>query len=304
MCAILTPPLNMASSSAHAEVFARVHFVRVFGVVADHHGLQWRIVGGFLRRMLSGAPLTDTNLDMILSPKSSGGGSGGGGGGPTLHGMLSFASNVQKALKELEILGFVRNIVKGTDTHQYTCTAIMCIDADGTGAGTSASTVIRETTFEFVVNSSSRTEYDYTCTTDALSLCSALGLVSARVKEADRVNTSQGIMLLDRLAELYVGQTRMCGTYLGASDDVLVRQRNCRLMLREHKLRSDGMAVVGNVLESVDNRDVCPVCLDAKPWKVKIACTHAFCIPCLAKHMSLDGDNYGHCPMCRAPIEL
>jgi len=293
----------MASTSSRppdtGELRARVHFMKVFGILADHHGLQWSIVGGFLRRLFSNAPIAG-NLDILLTNRST---SAAISSGTALHSLLSVNAHFQKVIKELEIIGFLKD-VRGSSATGYTGTVAVCVGDDADPAA------IREVAFELVVKLSSLAQYTPQCSADSLSL-SSTGLISTSIESIDRLNPSPGITILERLVDLRLKTVSLCGTYYNNGvADAQGRKANSQLMLKEHKLWLEGFQVTGNTIvrphaaTTIDPNDSCPICFEKTSPLVEIQCKHAFCIPCLAKHMSLRGESHGRCPLCRAEISL
>jgi hypothetical protein len=279
------------------ELRARIHFIKVFSIIAEHHGFQWSIVGGFLRRLFSGAPITG-DLDLLLTNRAmslASTSASASASATAIHSLLSVNSHFQKVIKELEILGFIRD-AKGSISTGYTGTVMICVSDY-----TNDSPTIREVVFELVVKLSSMVVHKPECSTDSLALTSSTGLVSTSIDTLDRLNPSPGIIVLERLAELRTKTVTICGTYVNG-DDVQSRKANSQLMMKEYALWLEGFECTGNAITrgpASEPGDNCPICFEGGKPVVELQCKHVFCVPCLAQHMSLRGESHGRCPLCR-----
>jgi hypothetical protein len=285
------------------EVAARIQFIRSLALLCKNHGVEWTIVGGFLRRMLSGARITGSNLDILISSPSH--------AAANHHNMmishaLEFNSRVQAVFLDLEVLGVISGpfIKLPERPYSWTCEAVMYF----------------ETRFEVIVDAfpaGINNTFSPLFSSDNLSLTPAaleLSALPLSQTNVDRVNTCPGISLLDRLAELRCGNVRMTARYYNQEeyidretgenfpDNPYLRRQNAHLMLREHSLFQQGLNVVGALQRAPPS--ACPVCLEAKEDLVELECRHAFCIPCLAGHISGNGDARGRCPLCRRRVQL
>jgi hypothetical protein len=287
------------------ELAARIQFIRVLNVFCQHNNLKWMVVGSFLRRLFGLAVIRGCRMDIALTP------------GSTLS--FPFYVHVQRTLREMELTGYITK-EKKLSPLVFECDVMMNID----------SVVV-----SFMVIIDARASYPLTLapqfssdnlalTSDGLTVreCHMGSLVGNKV---DRTNQNIGIGLLDRIIGLRNGTTHMCATYTNDNNNYAARLDNSRLMLRELEIREEGLAVQGGplytVLFSKSNEaatapasgssnysecPTCPICIDhtTNTLATKLGCGHIFCIGCLAKHMSMKGDNHGLCPLCREPIAL
>ena len=282
-----------------AEVASRIQFIRTLALSCDNHGVKWSIVGGFLRRMLSGGRIAGSNLDIIISPLQTDDNS------YNLAHAVEFHNLVQAVFMDLDVHGIVAGPFTRLPDHPFTwvCRAVM----------------LYEITFEVIVYAyptGITSTFVPIFSSDNISLTPAALQLSAMALSqvnVDRVNMCHGISILERIAELRFGSVRMVAHYcneedqedagIESEDDPRLRRHNVHLMMREYRLAmEEGLEVVGALRRAPPAS--CPVCLEAKEDLVELGCSHAFCIPCLARHMVGDGNARGRCPMCRRRVRL
>ena len=291
-------PIECICQCESLEVASRIQFIRTLALSCNNHGVQWSIVGGFLRRILSGGQIAGSNLDVIISPFQIDNNS------YILAHAVEFHNKVQAVFMDLEVLGVVTKpfvMVPGRP-YSWMCEAAMAYD----------------TTFEVIVDAfpaGITNTFSPTFSSDGISLThTALQLSAMSPSNVDRVNMCHGISILERIAELRFGSVRMVARYHNDEDvglenddtfpeDPRLRRQNAHLMLREYRLAIDeGLDVVGALRRAPHAS--CPVCFEASDNLVELACSHAFCIPCLARHMAGNGNAHGRCPMCRRTVRL
>jgi hypothetical protein len=282
------------------ELAARIQFIRVLNVFCQHNHLKWMVVGGFLRRLFGMTPMSGCRMNIVLTPASTS--------------SFPFYIHVQRTLRELELTGYITK-EKKLSPMVFECDAIMNVD---TTAVTFA--VIIDATASYPLTFVPQFSSDHLALTPDGLIVRECHMGSFVGNEVDRMNQNIGIGLLDRIIGLRSGSTHMCATYTNDNNNYVARLDNSRLMLKELEIRNEGFVVQGHPLYSVlfgkddaeatgdggsSNYSECPICIDHKnTLATKLACGHMFCIGCLAKHMSMKGDNHGLCPLCREPIAL
>ena len=295
-----------------AEASTRLQFIRVLDLLSTRHGLKWAVVGGFLRRFFAKVPLQGSNLDIVITPNVN----QNALLQPTPAALTAFQLKVQKLLRELEIIGFLMNSNKTSIMHHYEGSCTMTYNADERSKHLQDHAAVE---FKVLINATPPPLISVslgTLSSDDLVL-TAEGLSCSSLSELDRVNTSVGIGLLSRLVELDSGRVQMNKEYINSSTDFFARCHDSILMTKEVAVREEGFTIIGATLGGSDAKAMefssgcpdcpdCPICLEsvAATNTTTIACSHAFCIPCLASHMSIHGDANSLCPICRSLIVL
>ena len=287
------------------ELAARIQVIRVLNVFCQHNHLKWMVVGSFLRRLFGLTPMHGCRIDIVLTSGSTS--------------SCPCYIHVQRTLREMELTGYITK-EKKLSALVFECDVMMNIDS----VVVSFQVIIDATASHSLTFAPQFSSDHLVLTPDGLTVreCHMGSLVG---NEVDRKNQNVGIGLLDRIIGLRNGSTHLCSTYTNDNNNYAARLDNSRLMLRELEIRKEGLGVLGRPLYTVMfcKRDeaatapasgssnysecpTCPICIDhtTNTLATKLGCGHMFCIGCLAKHMSMKGDNHGLCPLCRDPIAL
>jgi len=267
------------------EIPSRIHFIRILSVICKHHGLEWILVGGFIRRLLSRCPVRGSNLDILLKPLV-----------PMTVSL--FYVKVNKVLAEMFTLGGFEHPFQKTHPILHLYEGYFTDRDVGYYVSIQAIQDRHTSLFRPMYTSD-----ELVLTSRALQMSESV-LTEITPHTLDINNPNSGLCILERLAELRMKQVRMLDSYIYDHGDLQLRQMNANMMKREHDLMEQGITPMGGTLVQSKTLDPCPICLDTKNIQVKIFCGHSFCIPCLATHIQSMHESSTQCPLCRSNIQL
>lgn len=274
--------MELVGSETKKEFEARMHFIRVFDTFCSGKGLVWTLYGDFLRHFFSGIPTGDSVMTFNIKAAN-------------FRGIpLSadhIAEKMNSVVKTMEMIGMVKKKTVIVDTTLVCDIEIMNVDQS-------------ISQFPVFIYCGSSCPNMFSC--DSIGLTST-GLIVTKHPEFDYFNNSTGVALLQRLFELKTKTITPLISYVNEPEDRNIRLQNVSIISRENVLIKEGFSFAGPHLcieESLNDNDVCPICLEDECKQTKLQCGHAFCLTCVTRHMQRRGSNHSKCPFCRSPIML
>jgi len=250
---------------------AIVQFIRIVDRIADARKITWKIIGTYVKNLISGDGETD-KLEIVLGNASN---------------SSSRNNSIFPLINDLVVMNFVRNFTE--DGGVYKATVYMLID-------------MTEVSFECLIHDN---WYNVVFASDQLVWTSSGLSITNTYNYVDIFNMNKGIALLQRMTDLKAKNEFLLMEYTNSPEIQNVRARNVMIMQRQKKALEDGYTVFGqNVLAMEINDTRCPICLEKDVYNTVLQCGHCFCVDCLGKHMERVGDSHGKCPLCRRAIML
>lgn len=252
------------------QMQAKMQFIRVMDRLAEMRKVSWKVVGDFVKDVISsdvGTTMRSSRLEFIIYNKG-------------------INLGTIEIVNDLYIMNFIT--YSSANDGKVETTAQVLVDGN---------------LVEFDCNFY---EQSYSCvfasdqiilTTSGLSLLYYGGL-------QDSHNMNKGIALFQRLSDLQAKRDFLITMYENIPNDNNVRMKNAMIMRRQSLAVHKGFTITGNVLLIDDKENTCPICYEKQCDNATLECTHKFCVECLATHMERVGDCHSKCPLCRQPLML
>ena len=245
-----------------------MYVVRIVDQYCGFLGMEWRLMGDFMRSVLS--PKVDVK-DALLDFKVV---------GDRMEGLVS----------HLEIAGFNKMAEYNTDNIASRNAVKMSVEFSGNAR------------VEMTFMRYSATDLFGQYNSDAIYLSPSGLHVSIGNMSFDKLNKNDGTQLLHRMLDLK-NMMMTCEMHYGHDNNSpLWRHHNSVLLESEEKLRADGYSIIGSSLVRKKIDDTCPVCYDDNnKTGIVLQCGHTVCPGCICKMLKR---NMITCPLCRSDISF
>lgn len=257
-------------TSVHTQ--AKTQFIRVVDRLADMRKVSWKVVGDFVRNMISPDDMSveeqeSSKLEFMMTNKC------------TTTGTIDIINDL-----------FVMKYITHWVSNDCTIDAKVQIYLENTKVEINC--VFHERYYSCVLASD-----QIVLTQSGLSLL-------YYGEHQDSYNMNKGIALVQRLGELREKHDSLVMMYTNSPTDNFVRLTNSKIMRKQYFAIKKGYTVTGNVL-LIDNKEkMCPICYEKQCTNAVLDCLHTFCVECLASHMERMGESHSKCPLCRQPLIL
>lgn len=237
-------------------------------MVCVNRALSWNIMGEFIDSLLEQHNTKPASMDIYMYPINKNVG--------------TFGNIVlDEVIRDLDILGFNLQPSRDNSLHFQVTSQRETFEA------------------ELYYNCTPK----ITFTSDNISL-SAAGITTKRMAD-DRLNMNNGLATLDRLIDHKCKKSTLVRNYFNINNNFVLRLENAQMIQQQMKLMNNGFNLHGHVIKSrgADGSVECPICFESQGVHfTTLKCSHAFCMQCLAKHISKEDDSNGRCPLCRECI--
>lgn len=246
---------------------AKMQFIRVIDRLAEIRRVSWKVVGNFVKDVISQDALESSQLEFMIFNKG------------TVTGTIDMVDDL-----------LIMNFITYQSTNDLKVETKAQISVDGS---------LVEFDCIFYAN-----YYPCVVASDQIILSSSgLSLMYFGGLQ-DSHNMNRGIALLQRLSDLKEKRDALIMMYNNIPHDHQIRAKNAMIMRRQSLAEHKGYTITGNVLLIDDKENMCPICYEKQCDNATLECTHKFCVECLATHMERVGDCYSKCPLCRQPLIL